>query len=93
MKTQQCTNQAQTQTKYISQKQKRAERKHEGQRIAQLEHKLKTLDTFENGLKNHMQDRLKFMSAKYAMQKNAELTKLHQQKDALRSEIKKLQGE
>lgn len=62
-----------------------------GEEIAALSEELSHLDKFENDLKNKMQDRLKFMSAKNARLKNEELDRVEKDRLALQIKIARLQ--
>lgn len=66
--------------------------KTKGQKIAQNERNLASLSCYENHLKNHMQDRKKFMSAKNAMRHDNELKRLAKLEEKIAAETKLLQG-
>lgn len=73
--------------------QKRAINKQKGQKIAELQKDLKSVDTFEDGIKNRMQDRMKFMSGKNAFRENARLEQMYKERDAIRAQLAGLQEE
>jgi carbohydrate-selective porin OprB len=68
-------------------------KKQAGRRIADLNREQKFLDSFDNTVKNRMQDRMKFMSAKNAMRHNAELERIEKMHESVRNEISSLQCE
>lgn len=62
-----------------------------GKKIAQKQRELDRMECQDNATKKHMQDRMKFMSAKNAMRKNVELKRIEERQETLRAEISSMQ--
>lgn len=71
--------------------QKKAHDKQWGHRIANLEKELKTLDQFEDVVKNRMQDRFKIMSGKNARCGQLTLDRLEERRMLIKTELNRLQ--
>jgi len=68
-------------------------KKQAGRRIADLNREQKMLDSFDNTVKNRMQDRMKFMSAKNAIRSKDELERIEKMQENIRTEVSRLQCE